>query len=124
MWDKVKSHQQKIALGLGFIAVASLGFLGGREINHKTEVNQITQTTPAPINYTPEAAASQTTTTAITNTEPATPQVGDCEGKIKGSSSHIYHLPGGAFYNKTTHPIACFDTEAAAVSAGFRKSAR
>lgn len=50
----------------------------------------------------------------------------DCEGKIKGnisSSSKIYHLPGGSFY-KRTNPELCFDTEAEAQQAGFRKSKR
>ncbi len=50
----------------------------------------------------------------------------NCEGKIKGnigSSGKIYHLPGGASY-KQTIPELCFDTEAEAQAAGFRKSLR
>jgi len=49
-----------------------------------------------------------------------------CEGKIKGnisSSSRIYHMPGGAFYNRTA-PEMCFDKESEAQAAGFRKSQR
>ena len=50
----------------------------------------------------------------------------NCEGKIKGnisSNSRIYHIPGGSFYKRTI-PEACFDTEAEAQAAGFRKSQR
>lgn len=45
---------------------------------------------------------------------------------IKGnisSSSKIYHVKGGASYEKTS-PEACFNTEAEAVAAGFRKAKR
>lgn len=43
---------------------------------------------------------------------------------IKGNaSSHIYHLPSGAFYARTK-PEICFATESAAVHAGYRKSKR
>lgn len=44
------------------------------------------------------------------------------EDQIKGSENYIYHLPTGRDYNKTTNPIACFDSEDQAVNAGFRKS--
>lgn len=50
----------------------------------------------------------------------------ECGGRIKGnisSSSKIYHLPGGVFYERT-NPEMCFDTEAQAQAAGFRKSQR
>ena len=43
---------------------------------------------------------------------------------IKGSKSRIYHLPGGAFYERTTNPAACFNSEAEAQAAGFTKSSR
>ncbi|MGM7678199.1 cell wall-binding repeat-containing protein [Microbacterium sp. A94] len=44
--------------------------------------------------------------------------------RIKGNaSSMIYHVPGGAFYEKT-NPEECFATEAAAQRAGYRKSKR
>jgi hypothetical protein len=50
----------------------------------------------------------------------------NCLGRIKGnigSSGKIYHVPGGAFYDRTV-PELCFDTEVAAQAAGFRKSQR
>ena len=56
-------------------------------------------------------------------TETADP---NCTGKIKGNisaKSRIYHVPGGAFYNRTV-PEMCFNTETEAKAAGFRKSLR
>jgi hypothetical protein len=48
------------------------------------------------------------------------------ECKIKGNisgSRKIYHVPGGAFYERTT-PEQCFATEGEAENAGFKKSGR
>ena len=46
-------------------------------------------------------------------------------GQIKGNHrSLIYHLPDGAFYAKTTVDVVCFDSEAAAIAAGYRRSKR
>ncbi|MGG5172672.1 hypothetical protein ACQR35_10905 [Pseudarthrobacter sp. J1738] len=42
---------------------------------------------------------------------------------IKGNQTKIYHMPGQAFYSRTT-PVVCFSTERAAVQAGYRKSKR
>ena len=43
---------------------------------------------------------------------------------IKGNeSSGIYHVPGGAFYNRT-NPEICFATTSAAQKAGYRASKR
>lgn len=43
---------------------------------------------------------------------------------IKGNaSSMIYHVPGGAYYDRT-NPEKCFTTESAAQAAGYRKSKR
>lgn len=41
--------------------------------------------------------------------------------RIKGNQSGIYHVPGGAYYSRTT-PEKCFATEAAARRAGYRPS--
>ena len=48
-----------------------------------------------------------------------------CKGKIKGNAnSKIYHLPGGAYYDKTVDNIVWFCTEEEAQKAGYRKSKR
>lgn len=56
----------------------------------------------------------------------ASPSGWNCPARapIKGNaSSHIYHLPGGAYYNRTK-PEICFATQAAARQAGYRASMR
>jgi hypothetical protein len=35
----------------------------------------------------------------------------------------IYHMPGGAFYDRT-NPEECFSSESAARAAGYRKALR
>ncbi|MFC3886131.1 thermonuclease family protein [Bacillus songklensis] len=48
-----------------------------------------------------------------------------CAGKIKGNTnSKIYHVPGGAYYDKTVDNITWFCSEAEAQAAGYRKSKR
>lgn len=48
-----------------------------------------------------------------------------CKGKIKGNvNSHIYHVPGDAFYDSTKDNIIWFCTEQDAINAGYRKSKR
>ncbi len=76
--------------------------------------------TPRQLNY----------TTNNTNklSQPAEQKVNKPAGQgsacpVKGSSSRVYHLPGGAFYDRTNAAV-CFNTEAEAVAAGYRKSSR
>ena len=46
-------------------------------------------------------------------------------GQIKGNRrSLIYHVPDGAFYAKTYVAVECFDSETAAIAAGYRRSKR
>ena len=68
---------------------------------------------------------------AITET-PTSPQApttspASTEGKIKGninsSGEKIYHMPGGAYYDRTDAE-EYFDTEEEAQAAGYRKSSR
>jgi len=110
--DFLKKHQQTIVLVIGYVLVASLGFGLGRfsAKNVSAPEIKIEQSLNPPTNYTPNVASTQT--------------IQECAGKIKGSSSKIYHLPGGAFYDKTTHPVACFGSEAEAQAAGYRKSSK
>lgn len=120
----IKAHQQKIALLVGYLLVAALGFGLGRLTAFTFEVPeiQIEQEFSVPaINNTSNSGSVQS---ATTNNQDAT--AGKCEGKIKGnigSSGLIYHVPGGSFYNRT-NAETCFDTEAEAEAAGFRRSLR
>lgn len=48
-----------------------------------------------------------------------------CKNKIKGNAnSKIYHVPGGAYYDKTVDNIVWFCTEQDAQNQGYRKSQR
>lgn len=48
-----------------------------------------------------------------------------CKGKIKGNAnSHIYHVPGGAYYDSVKDNIVWFCTEQDAINAGYHKSKR
>lgn len=47
------------------------------------------------------------------------------DGQIKANrNSGIYHQPGQRDYERTTANVACFDTEAEAVAAGYRRAQR
>lgn len=117
----LKTYQQTIVLTIGYLLVASLGFGLGRFTAFQYEIPEIrVEQAFAPLtNYNANISGTQTETVSA-----AIKTTVSCEGKIKGSSSMIYHIPGGAFYTKTTKPIRCFDTETQAASAGFRKSSR
>ena len=109
--EQIKSHQQKLVLAIGYLTVGVVAFGLGRLTLPQVLAPEITvqEAFVAPTNYTPAVAGIQS---------------GQCEGKIKGSASQIYHVPGGAFYDRTTSPARCFDTENEAIVAGFRKSSR
>src|SRR5688572_18872448 len=94
----IKNHQQKLVLVVGFLLVALIGFeLGKNSVPEPVmpEVQEV-KAVDQPANYTPKSSEAQP----------------KCSGQIKGSSSMIYHVPGGGFYDKTTKPIRCFETEA------------
>lgn len=109
-----------MVLVIGYLLVASLAFLVGRitAFKYQTPDIRVEQAFELPDNYTGNIAGVQTETE---NNDPS-----DCAGKIKGnigSSGKIYHLPGGSFYERTNAEL-CFDTEAQAQAAGFRRSSR
>lgn len=59
--------------------------------------------------------------------KPAQTALPSAQGKIKGNinkkGEKIYHVPGGAYYNKTVAEVY-FNTEAEAQGAGYRRSKR
>jgi hypothetical protein len=138
--DLLKTHQQKIALIIGYSLVAGLAFGMGR-------ISATSQAAPeikveeafVPLNNTSELAGDQSKNgnnpqpapgpSPIPGPSPAPTPNGsvpaDCGGKIKGNisgSNKVYHKPGGSSYNRTK-PEACFTTEAEAQAAGFRAAA-
>ena len=126
----IKNQQQKIVLGLGYILVAGIGFsLGSISASSHNPTEIRVEEAFVPLNNTPETPADQLGTTnkppPAVGPTPA-PATGDCsasqiKGNVGASGSKVYHKPGGSFYNRTKAE-ACFNTEAEAVAAGFRKS--
>ncbi|WP_315968179.1 sunset domain-containing protein [Priestia megaterium] len=81
-----------------------------------------------------QAASQQATTSSSTSSsgnykpfenDPSDDQQSNmsCSGQIKGNkNSKIYHVPGGAYYDRTQDNIVWFCSEADAQAAGYRKS--
>ena len=118
--DLIKTHQQNIALSAGYVLVALMAFGLGRisAISYqKPEIRVEQAFTPQPNNTSNQPAVQSATVDNLNG----------CEGKIKGNinskGKKIYHLPGGAFYDRT-NPEQCFDSEVEAKTAGFTKSSR
>jgi hypothetical protein len=77
-------------------------------------------TTPSPTPQVAGVAAPIVSPSPVEAT--AAEPVGECV--VKGTaSSKIYHMSGGAFYERLKNP-RCFKSEADAIAAGFRKSSR
>lgn len=77
-----------------------------------------------PVNYTTDQSANNTLANQNKDTVSNTiANESNNECPIKGSKSKIYHLKGGAFYERT-NAAQCFNTEAEAQAAGYRKSSR
>lgn len=114
--ELIKVNQDKIALTIGFLLVATLAFGLGRITAFKNSAPEIRveEVFAAPLNNSENQGQVQSAS------------VDNCQGKIKGnvsSTAKIYHMPGGSFYTRTNAEI-CFNTEAEAKTAGFRKSSR
>ena len=69
-----------------------------------------------------QAGTAATAAPVLTAADEAYP----CQvNQIKGNrNSMIYHVPSGASYAKTRANVECFDSEAAAITAGYRKAKR
>lgn len=117
----LKTNQEKIALIVGFLLIAGLGFFLGRitALQYSAPEIKIDEVFSNPFNNSQNLTISQ----------PAANFGGglDCQGKIKGNINtngrKLYHMPNGAFYTRT-NPEMCFNTEAEATAAGFVKSSR
>ncbi len=69
-----------------------------------------------------QGATIATAAPVLTAADEAAPcQVNQIKGNL---NSMIYHVPGGASYAKTKSNVECFDSEAAAAAAGYRKAKR
>lgn len=81
----------------------------------------------AGVTTTPVIDRSPTVTSIPTATMTAAERAYPCQvGQIKGNpNSMIYHVPTGQWYAQTRNSrVVCFDTEQAAILAGYRKSSK
>jgi hypothetical protein len=131
---RLVEHRQKVLYAVCAVLVFLVGFGTGRaQLGKGTGSTQLQYTAKAPQNQvssketdaaqgTPQVAASEDVVQSPAKTPDASAKTGDC--LIKGTSSKIYHMKGGQFYNRITKPVACFGTEEEARAAGYRKSSR
>ncbi len=114
----IKTHQQKIVLVTAFLLVAAISFFLGRMTAFQYSAPEIkVEQAFVPPNYNGNVSGIQ-------SAGESSDAKALCAGQIKGSSSLIYHLPSGAFYDRVTKPVRCFDIEQEAINAGFKKSSR
>jgi hypothetical protein len=129
------NQQQPILLLIGYILIAGLAFSLGRLTGPSTPPPEIVvEEAFVPLNNTLENSIGQSQTEPVLTPTPAAGgtqsggndsdcAVGQIKGNIGSGNSRVYHLPGGSFYNRTEAEM-CFNTEAEALAAGFRKSTR
>ncbi len=116
-----RKNEKLILLTTAFVCIFVLGFLAGRTgtLNSQAPVISIEKSS---INSSILKDNIQSQSVLGENQSADS----NCAGKIKGnisSSGKIYHVPGGSFYNRT-QPEMCFNTEAEAQAAGFKRSQR
>lgn len=137
-YDEMKTwaveNKTKLVVGVCFVLVFFVGFGAGRyqraqrrdllkpQSNYTTQAAALPQGQAAPVSQTQDQVAPAGT---VAGAATSTTASGTCKikGNISSSGGKIYHVPGGAFYDRT-NPEQCFNTEAEAVAAGFRKSSR
>jgi hypothetical protein len=137
-YDETKTwfdeNKQKIVLVICFALVFVIGFGTGRfdkELTaRRAQINSQNNYTTKSVDNTTKKTGEGITETKAPAKEPAqnNPEVlganVDKACPVKGNqTSKIYHLPRGTFYNTLKSP-KCFNTEAEARAAGYRRSGR
>lgn len=113
--EKFGKWKPLIIQGLVLCICFGSGYMAGRgeESVLRRDLNQS--------NYNKKQAIN--TSTKAKEHSPTTQTNCSIKGNISSTGKKTYHLPGGAFYKRTTAE-QCFDTEQDAISAGFVKSSR
>jgi hypothetical protein len=119
--DWVLENKEKILYGISCLLIFFVGFGTGKVEKYYTGNKMQSNYTTNKSNKQIEILGEADNTKAKNDTNNAN-ATQSCI--IKGTSSKIYHLPGGAFYDRVTKPAACFNSEDEAVTAGYRKSSR
>lgn len=131
-----KEHKKEIYVAACFVVVFFVGFGTGRYDKQAQSEKRKTQS-----NYSKSSVVEQKVEPELEANKEAnkpTQAVGgatadggvagiktECliKGNISSTGSKIYHVKGGAFYDRTSAE-QCFNTEPEALAAGFRKSQR
>jgi hypothetical protein len=121
----IKNNQQILILAVGYLLIAALGFSIGRisAVDFKSPEISVEEVFVAPLNNTQNLPVAQSETAANNPANAGNSCNGQIKGNISSKGEKIYHIPDGAFYDRTT-PEMCFATEAEAKSGGFRKSSK
>ena len=130
-WLAEKENTQKVVIGCCFVLVFFVGFGAGRferavaRDSVKTYSNYTTQQPKKPLTAEAGTQAAAPEQGNVAGAATSTATNGQCivKGNISAKGDKVYHVKGGAFYDKTK-PEQCFNTEAEALAAGFRKSSR
>ncbi len=118
-------HKKELVFGVGVVLMFFVGLGVGKyekpERRQNVQTNYTTPTSKAPESTKAPQVAGDSTSATSSKTALTS---GDCfiKGNIS-SNSKIYHIKGGAFYDRT-NAEQCFNSEAEAQAAGFRKSSR
>ena len=112
----ISKNEDKIIIAIGFVLVAVLSFGAG-----KLSETYHTQT---PIIFQDCSDCQSPQGSSQASPEITASPASEAQGKIIGNkNSHIYHLPGDAFYDKISPENRIyFATEEEAQKAGYRKS--
>ena len=126
-WWGEKENKNKVVIAFGFVLIFIVGFGTGRyergirrdsyKPNYTTQAAKKPAVLGAQTDAAGQAMAADTTTT--------TAKSASCiiKGNISAAGKKIYHIKGGAFYDRVK-PEQCFKTQAEAIAAGFVKSSR
>lgn len=126
-----QENKEKIIVGVCFALVFIVGFGTGRyerEIRrnvYKPQNNYTTAASKKPLPAAGQPALRSPGVGVGTVLSASTTPTASCivKGNISTGGKKIYHVQGGAFYNKVKAEM-CFKTEAEALAAGFVKSGR
>lgn len=111
----------------GLWAIDPNGTTKGDTDKETTSSNNASQNSSVS-NSTNTSSSSNSSNSSSNNSTPSTQSSsssghGQIKGNISSKGEKIYHVPGGAYYDRT-NPEAWFNTEEEAQAAGYRKSKR
>lgn len=123
--EKIRENKQQIITAICFVLVFIVGFGTGRyERELRRSLNPIqknynTTTAKTPLKTTDLVQAKET----VQGTSTTASSACVVKGNISTAGKKIFHVKGGAFYDRVK-PEQCFGSEAEAISSGYIKSSR